>query len=122
MDNYYYTFTDTWIFECSVMGTGFTIWNGSVFHCPSSNNKIILFHTRYNMTGGIERSCNNEQVMILGQSIGVSKNVYTSRITITSKSELIRQSIECRYDDGNTNRRVVSFMNSNDALPGELNL
>ena len=103
-----------WIFECSVFETGFTVWNGTLFNCPSSNNKIILFHNQYTSSGGIVRSCNNEDVTIVGESIGVDGNNYTSRITVTGSSDLTGAIIECRYDNGAANILIMRYMIGNE--------
>ena len=38
---------DTLTYECTVVGLGVTVWTGSAFSCPSSNNEIALLHSRF---------------------------------------------------------------------------
>ena len=90
------------------------MWNGTLFNCPSSNNSIILFHTQYISPGGIVRSCNNEDVTIVGESIGVNGNNYTSRITVTGSSDLTRAIIKCRYDNGVAIILIMRYMIGNE--------
>ena len=93
------------------MGGVGTVWQGSAFKCPSSKNKIVLRHGRYNGTY-ISIYCNNEGVTIVGQIVGVRENTYTSQVTISdsaSKSGLIGKTVECVHDNGATAEIVMSY-------------
>ena len=52
--------------ECTVVGGAATIWRGSTFNCPTSqNNRILLRHSQFE--SGDSNVCNNGR--IIGRSI-----------------------------------------------------
>ena len=84
----------TLIFECTVIGSGVTVWQGSAFDCQESNDEISLRHSEF--TSSEYRACNNGT--IVGQGIKVEGNSYTSQLTVSTKS--YKGIIECIYDNG----------------------
>jgi hypothetical protein len=84
---------DDIIYTCAVSGLGFTIWRGSAFDCSAQQNRILLRHTLFE--SGTMGSCNGGD--IVGRSLGVSENVYTSQITVSVIPNLIGRIIECAY-------------------------
>ena len=78
-------------YECTVNDDdrGNTVWQGSVFNCPSPS-AIILAHFLYESTGSTG-SCGKLSAM----SVGVSGNEYTSRLNLTATLELNEMTIEC---------------------------
>ena len=93
-----------------------TVWKGSPFECPSSNNEVILLHSRYSSSNGTysSASCNyNGSVRIVGQIVGVSENTYISQVTISdsaSKSGLIGKTVECVHDNGSASEVIMSYI------------
>ena len=89
-----------------------TVWKGSAFECPSSNNEVILLHSRYSSSNS-SASCNyNGSVTIVVQIVGVSGNTYTSQVTIRDsaiKSDLIGKTVECVRDNGSAAEVVMSY-------------
>ena len=82
-------------FECSVVGPGSTVWRGSGFR-DCTNNRITLFHSQF--TGGTVGICNDGA--IVGRSIGVENDCYTSQLNVFVSSDVIGTSVFCSYDDG----------------------
>ena len=91
---------DTLIYECTVMGRGSTVWTGTAFNCSSSNNEILLLHTHFSSIEGDYGLCNNGA--IVGQSLGVEGNNYTSQLNVTVTPDIAGKIVECFYDDGCT--------------------
>ena len=98
--------TDILIYNCSAVGSGFTIWRGSAFDCPNidGDSSIILRHSSF--SSGTMGSCNDGAIN--GHSLGVSVNslgsaIYTSQlmINLTSSSNVIGRRVECVYRDVN---------------------
>ena len=88
-------------YECSILGGGVTIWNGSAFDCPQ--NEIRLRHsqfTNFQATG----ECNNGT--IVASSIGISEGCYISRLNITIVQEIINESVECVHHNNIINSDV----------------
>ena len=85
---------DTLLYECTVMGYGTTVWTGSAFNCRSSNNDIILLHNRFN--NGTDGTCTNGA--IVGRSIAVDGNNYTSQLNVTITSDTAGKTIKCIHD------------------------
>ena len=71
-----------------------TVWRGSAFDCR--NNDISLIHSRFE-SGTATGECNNGS--IVGQSIKVEGNCYTSQLNITVSSDMIGKNIDCVHDN-----------------------
>ena len=82
------------------MGRGSTVWTGTAFNCSSSNNDILLLHSHFSSTEGGYGSCNNGA--IVGRSLGVEGNYYTSQLNVTVTTDVAGKTVECFYDDGRT--------------------
>lgn len=86
---------DTLTYECTAMGRGVTIWTGTAFNCSESNNEISLLHNRFSSTEGDYGSCNNGS--IVGQSLGIEGNNYTSQLNVTVTPDTAGTMIMCLY-------------------------
>ena len=90
-------------YNCSVTGSGFTIWKGSAFDCPDANNGDSRIRLRHSSFGsGTTGLCNNGA--IIGQSLGINTNglnnpVYVSQlmINLTASSNVVGGMVECVY-------------------------
>ena len=89
---------DKQIYMCAVQGnaTGATIWNGTAFSgCQQNPNEILLQHSRFNTTGSTG-TCNNGN--IVGQSVSVQGNNYTSQLNVTITLDTVGKTVTCAYD------------------------
>ena len=90
------------------------MWTGTVFNCDNAADSIILLHSRFdnNITQN-STICNGGAVV--GQSLCVEYNQYTSQLNVTINSTLIGMNIVCSRDDG-TNTHIVGChtLSSND--------
>ena len=88
---------DQLIYRCTVQGsnTGGTLWTGTAFS-GCQQNAIFLQHHQFTPTGGPIGSCNNGA--IVGQSLGVQGNNYTSQLNVTITPETAGKTIMCSYD------------------------
>ena len=88
---------------CSVVGLGSTVWEGTTFDCPSSENKISLFHTGF-ATNSSVGSCNDG---ITARGLSVSgQNCFLSEVTIIPSSATNGQTVTCNYDNGETSMPI----------------
>ena len=78
-------------YECTVFGDGYTVWRGSAFDCPLSGNEILLSHN--NFEDGTTRICNNGA--IVGRSVRIMDNYYTSQLAVSFTTRLDGRTIEC---------------------------
>ena len=78
--------------ECTVVGSGFTLWKGSAFDCVQ--NRIVLHHSQFE--SGTSAMCNN------GRIIGRSINTTSDSDGIKFISQLIIQLDESGTLDGRT--------------------
>ena len=101
---------DAVTFECSVMGEGTTVFQGSALDCLSTRNMIQLLHSRFNITGGTKVTCNNGA--IVGQSLRVEDNYYISQLRIPVSRSLVGKTIECIYDNGTATEAVGRYSTS----------
>ena len=86
----------TLTYECTVKGGVATVWNGDAFDCVSSNNAITFLHLRF-MSGDKPTTCNNGT--IIGQTLGIEDNCYTSQVNVTVSPKLTGRNIKCIQDD-----------------------
>jgi hypothetical protein len=77
------------------MGNGSTLWEGSALDCT-----IFLRHNRFDQSGGVDGACNNGD--IIGRSLRVEDNCYTSQLSVTVSHTLNNKTIACilSSDDG----------------------
>ena len=94
---------DTLTYECTVMGEVATIWTGSALHCTSTNNEIVLLHSRFG--NGQLNSC--RYGAIVASSLSVEDNNYTSQLNVTVTPDIAGKTIECASDNGT--RRKYHF-------------
>ena len=89
---------DTLSYECTATAMerrGATIWTGSAFnYCDS--NEIILLHYRFDT--GTNGMCNNGA--IVGRSLSVEGNNYTSQLNVTITPDTVGKNIVCLHDNG----------------------
>ena len=86
---------DTLTYECTVEGSGFTIWTGTALDCPYH---IALRHSQFSSTYGAFATCNNGA--IVARSLSVEGNNYTSQLNVTLNSNTAGKTIMCFSDDG----------------------
>ena len=87
---------DQLTYRCTVQGdtAGATIWNGTAFLGGCQQNEILLLHRQFTL--GSTRICNNGA--IVGQSLGVQGNSYTSELNVTITPEITGKTITCAYN------------------------
>ena len=93
---------DVVTYNCNVTGSGFTIWRGSAFDCPTVNSMILLRHSLFGTSSGSRGLCNDGAIM--GRSTGITRSssntpVYMSQLTVNlaTSSSVIGQEIQCVY-------------------------
>ena len=106
-------------FQCVTIGRGATIWRGSAFNCPSSLDKIQLYHSRFT-TGRATGSCNNGN--IIARALDTTEGQYRSQLSIYNlTSEMIGTTVECAYDNGthihHINNIIISVTTGKKLLP-----
>ena len=92
-------------YECTILGEGATLWKGSAFNCPDTDNEIVLLHSINSIE---QRVCNNGA--IIGRIVHVKGNIYTSQLTVNISSEVPDSDITCAYDSGEE-INVIGSMN-----------
>ena len=99
---------DSMTFECNNIGIGTTVFRGSAFDCESSGNTISLLHSRFHSPNGTNGTCNNGA--IVGQSLNVEGNCYTSQLHVTISLDLLGKTIECVHDNGTLTEVVGRYL------------
>ena len=85
-------------FQCSIVGGGTTVWQGSAFQCSGLNRYISLRHSNYNATEKPYGECNNGAIS--ARAIGVHDNQFTSKLNVNISSEMNNKTVECVHDNG----------------------
>ena len=72
-------------YQCTVSGSGATVWKGTAFDCSLSSNEFVIFHD-INYTSQKPQTCNNRA--IIGRVVRTENDSYTSQITVQVSDEL----------------------------------
>ena len=81
---------------CSIVGGGSTVWQGSAFECPPSD-EIFLLHSDF-ANNGAEGECNNGAIVARAQS--VIGDCFNSQLTVLISASMQGQTLQCRRDTG----------------------
>ena len=92
-------------YECTVNGSGATIWKGTAFDCSLTNNEIAIFHS-INYTSERSKACNNGA--IIGSAVRAENHSYTSQLTVHVSDELNGTTVVCVHDDGRDSTEIGS--------------
>ena len=89
---------DRLTYRCAVQGSanGATVWCGTAF-IGCLQNEILLQHRQFTPTGGPAETCNNGA--IVGRSLGVQGNNFTSQLNVTITPDTAGKTITCAYDE-----------------------
>ena len=83
------------------------MWQGAqVFDCPDFSNEILLPHNNFGSL--VVGECNAGS--IVGRSLRVDGNSYTSQLSIEYSEHLSGKNITCAHDDGLTISSRLSLM------------
>ena len=75
-----------------------------MFNCISTNHEVVLLHSRFNSSTNERGICNNGA--LIGQSLYVEGDQYTSQLIVTINSTLIGTNVKCARDDGDVEHVV----------------
>ena len=83
------------------------MWQGSqVFDCPDFSNEILLPHNSFGSS--VMGECNDGS--IVGRSLRVDGNRYTSQLSIEYDERFNGKNITCAHDNGLTISSGISLM------------
>ena len=94
-------------FECSILGSGATVWQGSAFDCPSTSHEILLSHSQFE--GAIDR-CSNGAIVASGINVLPTANgdqCYISQLNVTVTDALRNKTVECFLDSNSQQSAVI---------------
>ena len=84
-------------YTCTAVGGGSTLWTGTAFDC--SNNWINLRHSLFSDPNrGATGDCSGGA--LVGQSIGVTGNCYTSQLHVRVAADMNNETINCDHRPG----------------------
>ena len=90
------------IYNCTVAaGEGSTVWTGSAFDCPGTNDSIILRHHEFFTDSTTAYgTCNNGS--ITGRGVSVNGDCFTSQLYIgfSVTLDLVGENVICIYKNG----------------------
>lgn len=92
-------------FQCTTVGGGITVWQGTAFDCPQSSNEIALRHAQFWGSVGV---CNGGDICAHADSIQLP-DCYTSNLTVYITPALEGRTVRCEYDNGITVKIIRSF-------------
>ena len=90
------------------MGVGSTIWTGSAFnnlHC----HEIVLLHSRF-LNQGTNGLCKNGATCIVGRSLSVEGNNYTSQLNVSVTPDTAGKTVMCSNDNGTNDILISTFV------------
>ena len=91
------------IYNCTVVGAGSTVWNGTAFDCPLARSRITLRHSQFtsNQAFGV---CNDGDIS--GRGLGVINNCYTSQLNVTVRENFDNKTVQCIQNSNQGIRQV----------------
>ena len=92
-------------FQCTTVGGGITVWQGSAFQCPQSSDEIALRHAQFLGSVGV---CNDGAICAHAVSI-LAPDCFISNLTVYITPALDGSTVRCEYDDGTSVTVVHSF-------------
>jgi hypothetical protein len=92
-------------FQCTTVGGGITVWQGSAFQCPQSSDEIALRHAQFLGSVGV---CNDGAICAHADSIPAA-NCFISNLTVYITPDLEGRAVRCEYDDGTEVHLIDSF-------------
>ena len=102
---------DVLVFECCVTGGDSTVWKGTLFDCPYRSNEIQFPHNEFNSFTIQTAACSNGSVYIVGRSLSVQDNLYTSQLNVTFNYTCSKTgTIECARDNGTIEEIVGHYI------------
>ena len=82
------------ILECTAFGSGATVWTGTALdQCPGG--QVFMRHSEFQ--SGRTWTCNGQ---VIGRTVGVSNQSYTSQLAVTVSNGLNGRGIQCSHDNG----------------------
>lgn len=81
------------LYECTVVGPGTTIWEGSAFECAGGS--ILLIHSKF--SSGTTDECNGGA--IVGRSLNVVNNCYISQLRVTTDVTMDGETVLCLHNN-----------------------
>ena len=90
-------------YECTVIDGAATIWRGTAFDCPMTNNELVILSMEF-----ISRSCSNNALLL--QTIRSENGSSTSQLTVQISDEINGTTVECAYDNGHIINTIDSAM------------
>ena len=89
---------DVLTYECTVVGSGSTVWEGSAFQCSGINNNFILLrHSQFSSPEKPRGVCNNGR--IVARAIEVVDNNYISQLNVTVSPVTNNKTVKCVHDN-----------------------
>ena len=88
----------------------FTVWHGTAFDCPSSNDQIFFLNQDFDSSA--TKSCiDSDSVIIVAQAVSVEDSVYLTQLNFTAMSLLHGEevTIQCDYDDGIVSKVITNY-------------
>ena len=88
-------------YECTIGGNaqaGATVWSGSAFECPTTNNQLITVLPLRNTSHPIIKTCGDITARFF-HTEQVQGN-YTSELSLHVTAEAVGSTVSCSYDDG----------------------
>ena len=86
------------VYECSVMGGTFTVYDGAAFQCFS--REIVLRNSAFGNNMLVTEECNSAQINLVGYGLSTQDNCFISRLNVTLEEGVMATTIACGVDDG----------------------
>ena len=86
--------------SCNVSRNGTTVWNGTAFDCPSTNDHILFVSEIFNSSRPVNKSCGDD---VIARVVSADDYIYRTELNFTANSPSSngkQVTIQCGYDDG----------------------
>ena len=101
----------TIVYECNVTREGTTVYTGSAFNCPNTNNELLLFPHRYHTSNqSFFRTCNVGAIVAETKSSTLNDLSSSSTLSITlNHNVMAMKEIKCSIDNGSAEWVIGSY-------------
>ena len=83
-----------------------TVWTGTAFDCPETENEITLPHIPSRFTSTTSLGCNDGAIR--GRGIRIEENRYISQVNINVDSYMDGKTVECYHESGIQLKTLIS--------------
>ena len=93
-------------YTCIAVGPGRTVWTGSAFDCPSSQNQIVFRHSEFE-SQSVKRCTDG---YVVGKPLFDNNGTFTSQLNVTINAGQSNKVVQCRATSNTIGTSTISVI------------